>query len=52
TDIVEIANSGLMRTPGLIVNNRIILSGDVSNIEEIKAIISKTENKNRSEMNK
>ncbi|MDY0023999.1 MAG: thioredoxin family protein [Candidatus Izemoplasmatales bacterium] len=39
TDMMEIANSGLMRTPGLIFDNKIVSSGKVPSTDEIKQMI-------------
>lgn len=39
TDMMEIANSGLMRTPGLIINDKIVSYGRVPDIDEIKNFI-------------
>ncbi|MDT8336607.1 MAG: thioredoxin family protein [Candidatus Izemoplasmatales bacterium] len=39
TDVMEIANSGLMRTPGLIINDKIVSYGRVPSTEEVKAFI-------------
>ena len=40
TDMMEIANSGLMRTPGLIFDNKIVSSGKVPSTDEIKQMIA------------
>ncbi|MGD9761461.1 MAG: thioredoxin family protein [Candidatus Izemoplasmatales bacterium] len=39
TDMMEIAGYGLLRTPGLIINEKIVSYGRVPNIEEIKEMI-------------
>ena len=39
TDYIEIVNTGLLRTPGLIINNKIVSSGRVPNVEEVKNLI-------------
>ncbi len=39
TDIIEIANAGLLRTPGLIINEKMISYGRVPEISEIKTMI-------------
>jgi len=39
TDMVAIATSGLMRTPGLIINNKIVSYGRVPALDEIKTMI-------------
>jgi len=38
-DIVEIMNYGIMRTPGLIINEKVILSGRVPSMDELKNIL-------------
>ena len=40
TDMKEIASSGLLRTPGLIIDNVIVSYGKVTTVEETKAIIN------------
>jgi len=40
-DIQKIMSYGIMRTPGLVINERIVLSGRVPNIKELKEIILK-----------
>lgn len=39
TDYMEIAKTGLMRTPGLIINQKIVSTGKVLSIEEVKQLI-------------
>jgi small redox-active disulfide protein 2 len=39
TDIAEIAASGIMTTPGLIVNEKIVSKGKVLSVEEIKPLL-------------
>ncbi len=39
TDMAEIANSGLLRTPGLIINNKVVSYGRVPSLEEVKTLI-------------
>ncbi len=41
TDLSEISKTGLMRTPGLIINNKIVSYGKVPTIDEIKEYIQK-----------
>lgn len=41
TDMMEIAATGVMQTPGLIVNDKIVVTGKVPNVEEIKALLLK-----------
>ncbi len=38
-DIVEIMNMGVMRTPGLVINGKVIFSGKVPGVNELKEII-------------
>ncbi len=38
-DIVEIMNYGIMRTPGLVINEKVILSGRVPSMNELKKIL-------------
>jgi small redox-active disulfide protein 2 len=38
-DIVEIMNYGVMRTPALVINNKVIFSGKVPGMKELKEII-------------
>lgn len=40
TDMTEIMQAGIMRTPALIVNGRVKLMGRVPSIKEIKQIIN------------
>ena len=39
TDMVKIAESGIMRTPGLIINGKIVSSGLIPTVETIKNLI-------------
>jgi small redox-active disulfide protein 2 len=41
TDMESIANSGLLRTPGLIIDQKIVSYGRVPTLEEVKAMIQK-----------
>ena len=38
-DIVKIINYGIMHTPGLVINGKVVLSGRVPTSKEIKEII-------------
>jgi len=38
-DIIKIMNYGIMHTPGLIINGKVVLSGRVPTSKEIKEII-------------
>lgn len=42
-DIVDIMNYGVMRTPALVINEKVVLSGRVPNVKEIKEIITKSQ---------
>lgn len=41
TDMMEIANSGLMRTPGLIIDGKIVSYGKVLTPSEVASLIEK-----------
>lgn len=40
-DIEDIMNFGVMRTPALVINDRVVLSGRVPDAKEMKDIITK-----------
>lgn len=40
TDIQAIVRSGVMKTPALVVDGKVMLYGRVPNVEEIKAILA------------
>ena len=40
-DIQKIMEWGILRTPGLIVNGKIVLSGQVPKVEELKDLLTK-----------
>ncbi len=40
TDMIEITNSGLLRTPGLIINGEIVSQGRVPSLKEVTKLIS------------
>lgn len=40
-DIVKIMSYGIMRTPGLVVNEKVVLYGRVPSVNEIKEILAK-----------
>ena len=42
-DIVKIMNYGIMNTPGLVLNGKVILSGRVPSAGELKEMISKNQ---------
>lgn len=39
TDINEIADYGVMKTPALVVNEKLVLQGQLPNIEKIKELL-------------
>lgn len=39
-DIVEIMQYGVMSTPGLVINDKVVLSGKLPSLKEIKELIS------------
>lgn len=41
TDMAEISTYGLLRTPGLIINNKVVSYGRVPKLDEVKEMISK-----------
>ncbi|MBU0996511.1 MAG: TM0996/MTH895 family glutaredoxin-like protein [Firmicutes bacterium] len=43
TDMISISLSGIMNTPGLIVNGKIVSTGRVPRLEEIKELLIKAE---------
>ncbi len=40
-DIVNIMNYGIMRTPGLVINGKVVLSGQVPSVNQVKELINK-----------
>lgn len=40
-DIVKIMSYGIMRTPGLVVNGKVAISGRVPSVKEIKELLIK-----------
>ncbi len=42
TDFEKIMEAGLLRTPGLLINEKIVVSGRVPDIDEVKKLISIT----------
>jgi small redox-active disulfide protein 2 len=40
-DIVEIMNYGIMVTPALVINGKVVMKGRVPSVEEIKSLITK-----------
>ena len=43
-DIQKIMSYGIMSTPGLVINNKVVLSGKVPSSKELKEIIEKNKN--------
>lgn len=41
TDYSEILSYGLVRTPGLLIDNKIVVQGRVPSVEQIQEILSK-----------
>ncbi|HOW37880.1 MAG TPA: thioredoxin family protein [Bacillota bacterium] len=39
TDYIQIVNAGLLRTPGLMINDKIVSYGRVPSVEEVKKLI-------------
>jgi small redox-active disulfide protein 2 len=42
-DIMKIMAYGVMRTPGLVINEKVVLSGRLPSVEEIKELITKNQ---------
>jgi len=42
-DIVRIMNYGIMHTPGLVINGKVVMSGRVPSPKEIKELIAKNQ---------
>jgi small redox-active disulfide protein 2 len=42
-DIVKIINYGIMNTPGLVINDKVVLNGRVPSPKEVKELISKNQ---------
>jgi len=42
-DIQKIMEYGIMRTPGLVLNDKIVLSGQILGVEGIKELITKNQ---------
>ncbi|MDX9845957.1 MAG: thioredoxin family protein [Tenuifilaceae bacterium] len=42
-DIVQIMNYGVMRTPALVIDEKVIFSGKVPSVSELKEIITKNQ---------
>jgi small redox-active disulfide protein 2 len=41
TDFMQIAESGILRTPGLAIDGQIVSQGRVNSVEEIKTMLQK-----------
>jgi small redox-active disulfide protein 2 len=41
TDIMAIAEAGVLRTPGLAINGQVVSQGRVNSVEEIKTMLQK-----------
>ncbi len=44
-DIQEIMEYGVMSTPGLVINGKVVLSGKLPKVDELKEIISQNQQK-------
>ena len=42
-DIQKIMEYGIMRTPGLVVNGKVVLSGQVPKVSELKELLTKNQ---------
>lgn len=42
-DIQKIMEYGIMRTPGLVINGRVVLSGQVPGVSELKEILTQNQ---------
>jgi small redox-active disulfide protein 2 len=42
-DIVKIMSYGIMNTPGLVINGKVIFNGRVPSVKELKELISKNQ---------
>ena len=42
-DIVKIMNYGIMHTPGLVINGKVVISGHVPSPKEVKELITKNQ---------
>jgi len=42
-DIVDIMNYGIMRTPGLVINEKVVSSGHILSVSQVKEIITKNQ---------
>ena len=42
-DIIEIMNHGILSTPGLVIDNKIVSSGHILSVNQVKEIIRKNQ---------
>jgi small redox-active disulfide protein 2 len=42
-DIINIMNYGIMHTPGLVINGKVVLSGQVPSVNQVKEILIKNQ---------
>ncbi len=42
-DIIEIMNFGIISTPGLVINNKVVSSGHLLSLNQVKEIIRKNQ---------
>jgi len=42
-DIINIMNYGIMHTPGLVINGKVVLSGQVPSFNQVKEILIKNQ---------
>ena len=40
-DIVDIMNYGILHTPGIVINGKVVLSGQVPSVSQVKEILNK-----------
>jgi len=40
-DIINIMNYGIMHTPGLVINGKVVMSGQVPSMNQVKEILTK-----------
>lgn len=41
-DIQKIMEYGILRTPGLVVNEKVVISGQIPKMDELKTLLTKT----------
>jgi small redox-active disulfide protein 2 len=42
-DIVDILNYGILHTPGLVINGKVVLSGQVPTVNQVKELLIKNQ---------